>query len=270
MKIELSVIIVNYNGRKYLEGCFGSLKQKLSGLTFEIIVLDNNSQDGSCSFIKENFPDVVLIESGINHGFGKGNNEAVKHAKGDYLLLINNDTIVLDDLSPVLEALKSDEKAGIVGINMLNAEKKYIPAAGNFPNFRNMLQLIKLLDISNEFKVGEFSKEKYQVGWLAGSFLMTSKEIYKSVNGFDEDYFMYVEDVDFSKKVAEIGYNRIFLPGFSYIHFVGFDPSKNPLLIKGYEKYIDKHFHGIDKTLVLLALKTNKFVKNLKRSLKID
>lgn len=86
MKIELSVIIVNYNGVQYLKECLDSLYKKLSDIAFEIIVLDNNSSDDSCNFLKTNYPDVKLIESKINHGFGKGNNEAVKEAQGFFTI----------------------------------------------------------------------------------------------------------------------------------------------------------------------------------------
>ena len=94
MNIELSVIIVNYNGLKFLTDCLNSLKINLIGISHEIIIIDNDSKDESCDFIKQNFPEVILIESKINHGFGKGNNEAVKQSRGENLLLINNDTIV--------------------------------------------------------------------------------------------------------------------------------------------------------------------------------
>ncbi|WP_395044756.1 glycosyltransferase, partial [Flavobacterium sp.] len=172
MNIQLSVIIVNYNGLKYLKQCFESLTQKLQEITFEIIVIDNDSIDESCNYIKNNFPEIKLIESKINYGFGKGNNEAVKTAQGEYLLLINNDTIVLDNLKPALDFIKSNKTIGVIGINMRNETKEYIPAAGNFPNFRNMFQFQKLLDLGTEFKTGKFSKDKYEVGWLAGSFLL--------------------------------------------------------------------------------------------------
>ena len=99
MKIELSVIIVNFNGVQYLKECLDSLYKKLSDIAFEIIVLDNNSSDDSCNFLKNNYPGVKLIESKINLGFGKRNNEAVKAAQGSFLLLINNDTVVLDSIS---------------------------------------------------------------------------------------------------------------------------------------------------------------------------
>jgi GT2 family glycosyltransferase len=270
MNVELSVIIVNYNGVRYLEECLHALYQKLSGIVYEIIVLDNNSADDSCTYIKSNFPEVTLIESKVNHGFGKGNNEAVKHATGEYLLLINNDTIVLDHLLPVLEILKSDQAIGLVGINMFNGAREYLPAAGNFPNLQNMFQLKKLLQINKEFDSGNFVKNSYEVDWMGGSFFMLSMKTYKSINGFDEDYFMYVEDVDFCKKIANLGLKRFFLPQYSYIHFVGFTKSKNPMLIKGYEIYLSKHYKGFAKLLLKSALKINKWVKKIKTVLKLD
>lgn len=270
MNPELSVIIVNYNGLKYLKECLESLTQKLQEITFEIIVLDNDSKDASCNYIKQNHPDVKLIESKINYGFGKGNNEAVKTAQGEYLLLINNDTIVLDNLKPVLDYLKSDNNIGVVGINMRNATNEYIPAAGNFPNYRNMFQFKKLLDLGTEFKTGNFSKEHYEVGWLGGSFLILSKETYNRIKGFDEDYFMYVEDVDFCKKIANIGLKRVFMPSSSYIHFVGFNTNKNSMLVKGYKIYLKKHFSGFQKIVISSILEINSFVKKIKLSLKIN
>lgn len=270
MNLQLSVIIVNYNGLKYLKECFDSLYDKLKETTFEIIVMDNNSSDESCKFIKENYPKVILVESKENLGFAKGNNEAVKSAKGDYLLLINNDTIVLDDLEPLLQHLKSNITIGVIGINMLDGNKRYLPAAGNFPSPRNMFQLKKLLEKGPEFSSGKFSKESYEVDWLGGSFLLLSKKVYQEIKGFDEDYFMYVEDVDFCKKIANKGYKRLFMPNFSYVHFVGFNTSRNPLLIKGYEIYISKHLKGANKIISITALKINKFVKKCKRMLKLD
>lgn len=264
MNIEVSVIIVNYNGLKYLKECLESLYKNLEEITFEIIIIDNNSQDASCAFIKNNFPEIKLIESKINYGFGKGNNEAVKTAKGNYLLLINNDTIVLDKIKTVLNFIKNDNNIGVVGVNMLNNNKEYIPAAGNFPNLRNMFQLQKLLDLGKEFKKGKFSKESYEVDWLTGSFLFLSTETYQKINGFDEDYFMYVEDVDFCKKIANIGLKRIFIPNLNYIHFVGFHPKKNPMLIKGYKIYIQKHFSGLLKPTIYSVLLINLIVKEIK------
>lgn len=270
MKTELSVIIVNYNGLKYLKKCLESLTQKLSGIVFEIVIIDNDSKDESCSFIKQNFPTIKLIESKINFGFGKGNNEAVKQASGEYLLLINNDTIVLDDLSPALDVLKNDKSIGVLGINMLNANEDYIPAAGNFPNIKNMFRFQKLLDLGSEFQKGIFLKNQYEVDWLSGSFLLMPKKVFQEIKGFDEDYFMYVEDVDFCKKIADSGYKRVFLSTLSYIHFVGFSAKKNPMLVKGYKIYIKKHFNGLKKQLISIVLLINSTVKNIKLMVNIN
>jgi GT2 family glycosyltransferase len=270
MKIEVSVIIVNYNGLKYLENCLNSLNNCLKNLAFEIIIIDNNSSDSSCDFIKKNHPECILFESKINLGFGKGNNEAVKQANGDYLLLINNDTILLNEITPILECIKNDQKIGVIGINMLDANKQYLPPSGNFPNVQNMFFMKKLFQTGVEFQSGNFSKTSYEVDWLGGSFLFLTKELYERIGGFSEDYFMYVEDVDFCKKIADIGYKRIFLPNYSYIHFVGFDKTRKPLLIKGFEIYVSKHFTGLEKGIVSTALQINKLVKKIKKCFHLD
>ena len=270
MSPELSVVIVNYHGLNYLKECFDALLLNLKNIDFEIIVIDNNSKDGSCSYLKAYYPEIILIESKVNLGFGKANNEAVKRAKGNHLLLINNDTVVLDPLLPVLNFLKSDATIGIVGIKMLDGNRNYLPSAGNFPNFKNLFQMKKLLEIGSEFITGIFAKDFYEVDWLSGSFLILPTQVFKEIGGFDEDYFLYVEDVDFSKKTADKGYKRVFLPNFSYIHFVGFNSSKNHLLVKGYETYISKHYSGFNQIGLGFVLSINKQVKRIKRFLKIN
>lgn len=270
MKIELSVIIVNYNGLRFLKDCFDSLEAKLRSISFEIIVVDNDSKDESCSFIKENYPTVVLVESKENLGFGKGNNVGASIARGNYLLLFNNDTILLDDLQTALNYMKSDSKIGVVGINMLNAKKEYLQAVGVFPNPTNLFKLKNLLQQEKEFQTGIFSKDNYEVDWLIGSFLMLPKAVYNEVGGFDEDYFMYVEDIDLCKKIEEAGYKRVFLPKFSYIHYVGYNKRKNPLLIQGFELYISKHLRGINKAAAGAALNINKVVKSTKAKLSFN
>ena len=135
MNIQLSVIIVNYNGLRFLDDCFQSLYDKLSSLTYEIIVLDNHSTDESCAFIKKNHPTVLLIESNINYGFGRGNNEAVKNANGETILLFNNDTILLDSIDELIVKLEQDPSVGVIGIQMLDKYQRYLFSNGNFPNF---------------------------------------------------------------------------------------------------------------------------------------
>ncbi|AWH84449.1 hypothetical protein HYN59_04650 [Flavobacterium album] len=268
MNIQLSVIIVNYNGLKYLRDCFDSLIDKLGGLTYEIIVLDNDSRDESCSFIEENYPDVILIRSTENLGFGRGNNEAVRHARGEYLLLLNNDTILLDSLMPVYTMVSADPSIGAIGIMMLDGNREYLQSAGKFPDVSGMFRIKNLSNMGKEFETGVFSRTAYEVDWLGGAFLMMPKKIYEEINGFDQNYFLYVEDVDLCKMIADKGYKRIFVPGYRYIHFVGFNTSKNPFLIKGYKIFINKHHKGFTKLKMLFALKINEVIKAIKAKLK--
>jgi len=265
MKIEVSVIIVNYNGLKYLQNCLDSLYENLKNIRFEIIVVDNNSDDESCSFIKTHFPAVKLLESNENLGFGKANNYGVQHAKGDFILFLNNDTILLDPVQPALEVLKSNQDYGFLTINMVGENKNYIPAVGKFPSPWRMIKISLLNDGRTEFRTGNFNKEKtYQVDWVTGAFMLLRKADFEKVGGFDPDYFMYVEDVDLCKKIADLGKTGAFVPKLSYIHFVGFNKSRENMLIQGYRIFAQKHFPGPSKQLALMLLFVNKTVKRLK------
>jgi GT2 family glycosyltransferase len=264
MEIELSIIIVNYNGMKYFQNCFDSIYDKLKAFSFEIIVLDNNSKDNSVSFIKENYPNIILIASKINYGFGKGNNEAIKFAKGKYILLLNNDTILLDDITPALQLFKSDCSIGAIGINMLNAKKEYLHAVGKFPNIFNLFWMKLAFNFNKDFKTGVFTKDLYEVDWITGSFILMPIAVFKEIEGFDEDYFLYVEDVDLCKKIAIKGYKRVFYSKLNYIHFVGFNTSKNNLLINGFRTFITKHYSGFYKKLCYSSLYINSIVKKIK------
>ncbi|MFP9097554.1 glycosyltransferase family 2 protein [Flavobacterium sp. RHBU_24] len=264
-EITLSVIIVNYNGLPFLKDCFDSIAKQLDGISHEIIVTDNNSADGSCDYIIQHFPDVILIPSSENLGFGKGNNTAVQKASGEYILLLNNDTILQSHLSPALHVLKANSNIGALGINMFNAKGEYLKAGGRFPSVLNLIRLKNITWLGPEFSTGVFSKNLYDIDWLTGSFLLMPKRVYEQVGGFDEDYFMYVEDVDLCKKTALAGYRRVFMPGLSYTHFVGYNAAKDFLIIKGLETYIDKHAKGIDHFFMHCALRINKIVKKIKK-----
>lgn len=264
MGVKISVIIVNYNGKKFLDDCFESIKKCFAGISYEIVVVDNASVDGSCEYIRLKHPEVRLIESAENLGFGKGNNLGVKNSKGKYLLLLNNDTVLLDHLGPVLNRLEEDATIGAAGTMMLDANRNYLMAAGNFPSPFNLYRLKNIILMGPEFRSGKFEKDEYYVDWLSGAFLMMPRKVYDETGGFDEDYFMYVEDVDLSKRIHDKGYKRIFLPRYSYIHYVGHNKSRDHLLVKGFDLYINKHMQGRAKLLSQCSLTINKAVKFIK------
>jgi GT2 family glycosyltransferase len=253
---ELSIIIVNYNGETYLEDCINSIYTYCSFIDYEVIIVDNNSTDNSVSLIKNKYPKIKLIESIENLGFARGNNLAVKNSSGKNILLLNNDTILLEDISIALEEL-SKENVGIVSIKMLGKNKQYRKSAGNFPTISSLIFFTKLHLKNYGFETGNFIKDTIEVDWLEGSFLLTKKEYFIKVGGLSEDYFMYVEDVDFCKKIALLGKKRIFITNISYIHYGGFNKRRQFRLIDGYKIYVNKYFNNM-KFLAIIILNLKK------------
>ena len=138
--MELSIIIVNYNGKLFLKDCIESIKIYCSSISYEIIIVDNNSKDGSQEFIKSNYSEIKLFAEKDNLGFGKANNLGVNKAIGENILLLNNDTILLNDIKPVIEESKKKEN-GIIGVKMLDGNKQYTPSVGKFPKPLDLLKL---------------------------------------------------------------------------------------------------------------------------------
>lgn len=256
---ELSIIIVNYNGKDYLKDCLGSIS-KCCTVSHEVILVDNASSDGSQEYIKENFPKVVLIENTENSGFAKANNIGVEKSIGKNILLLNNDTILLDTIDPLLKEVAPND-IGAITIKMLNGDKQFIAPYGKFPTPLNLIKLANLNEKREELRTGNFTKEKYAVDWITGSFLLLKRKDWDLVHGLDEDYFMYVEDVDFSKKLQKRGKKILFYANYSYIHFVGFNPKREIKLIEGYKIYARKHFSRLGNLMAQLMLSFNLFIK---------
>lgn len=259
--MKLSVVIVNYNGEKYLKDCINSINENCKLIDTEIIVVDNDSSDESVNLIKKNYPEVILIESKENLGFARGNNLAVENSKGKYILLLNNDTILLNNLSDSIDILEHDKEIGVLGVKMLDGELNYNKSVGIFPKLLNLMFFSRLFCNGGEFLKGNFSKELIEVDWIQGSFLLIDKSLYLNVGGLDADYFMYVEDVDFCKKIERLKKKRVYYTAQSYIHYGGFNSTRKKQLIEGYIIYVKKHFNSL-KPLALLFLNLKKKVLN--------
>ncbi|MGK0411969.1 MAG: GT2 family glycosyltransferase [Polaribacter sp.] len=254
--MQLSIIIVNYNGKHYLKDCLDSIDLHCSSFSYEIIMVDNNSTDGSQEHITLNYPEVELFQEKENLGFGKANNLGVQHSKGDNILLLNNDTILLQDIYPVLKEVKKEE-IGVVGIYMFNADRQYISSVGKFPKPLDLIRLSNLNEKREEFITGKFDKNSYEVDWVSGSFMMIKRKDWNLIGGFDEDFFMYVEDVDLCKRISNLGKKIIFLSKIPYIHFIGFNKSREIKLLTGYKLYSTKHFNLVSSILAKISLKIN-------------
>jgi len=251
---DLSVIIVNYNVQYFLEQCILSAQAASDNLKVEIIVVDNNSTDGSCKMLQEKFPEIQLIQNNINTGFSKANNQGVALAKGEYVLILNPDTIVAEDtFIKILNFAKTKPNLGILGVKLIDGSGNFLPESKRgIPT--PQVSFNKLFGISSE-QTGKYyaahlgENETGVVEILVGAFMLMKSAIYKEVHGFDEDYFMYGEDIDLSFKVLNKGYQNYYFAETQVVHYKGESTKKDV-------KYL-KYFHGAMKIFYRKHFKLN-------------
>ncbi len=220
MQKRVYIIVLNWNGRDDTLSCLKSL-QSTNYDNYKIVVADNGSEDDSVKAVRENFPDVDIIEIGKNLGFAGGNNIGIKYAmeKGaDYVFLINNDTTVDPDcLKELVEAAETDEKIGSVGSKIYYySEPERIWFAGGKINWlKNKGEHIGL----DEVDKGQYDEIK-EVGYLTGCALLIKREVIEKIGVLSEDYFLYYEDADYSLRVKNAGYKNVYVPKSKIYHKV--------------------------------------------------
>lgn len=226
--MKLSVIILNYNVQYYLELCLRSVEAAISNIDAEIIVVDNNSEDGSCEMVKMKFPKVNLIENNENYGFSKGNNLGALKAKGEYLCILNPDTVVAEDtFYKLFEFSESKENLGIVGCKLINGRGVFLPESKRkIPYVKAAFK--KLLGNTDDYYANEIKEDEVnQVEILVGAFMFLKQDVYNELEGFDEDYFMYGEDIDISYKALKKGYANYYFGKTTVLHFKGESTLRN-------------------------------------------
>lgn len=229
--MQLSVVIVHYKVPAFLAFCLDSVQKAIAGLDAEIIVVDNHSQDESAALVKDFFPSVHFIALKENIGFAKANNLGVKNASGKYICILNPDTIIPENcFNQLFEFYSKQKQPGIVGIRMLDGTGNFLPESKrNFPSLK--IALYKFLNIPTKnhsyYNTAVAPNKNDAVAILAGAFMFVSKEDYQAVGGFDETYFMYGEDIDFSYQMLLRGkQNYYFGTGF-ILHFKGESSQKD-------------------------------------------
>lgn len=208
--------------RYFLELCLKSVQAATLNMDAEIIVVDNNSEDGSCNMVKALFPNVKLIENKKNFGFSKGNNIGVSQAKGDYICILNPDTVVAEDtFFKFLKFVENKEKLGIAGCKLINGAGEFLPESKrNIPYINAAFK--KLFGNSKDYYANHLNENATgKANVLVGAFMFMKRDVYNEVGGFDEDYFMYGEDIDLSYKVLKSGYNNYYFSDTTIIHFKG-------------------------------------------------
>lgn len=229
--LSCSVIVVAYNSEDFIPACLNSVQKALEGMNSEVIVLDNGSSQKLSKECKECFPQVKWIDSKENLGFGKGCNYAVRFATKENLFFVNPDTIVAEDtFKKTLQYMLSLERPGLVGCRILN-ENGTIQSAcrRTFPS--PMAAIFKTIGLARLFSKSRFfasynmtyldPEQNTEVDAVSGSFFCIRKNLFESVGGFDEDFFMYGEDLDICFRVKKLGYQNHYYAGAKIIHFKG-------------------------------------------------
>lgn len=255
--MKLSIIILNWNTRDLLKQAIESIYQATSGFDFEIIVSDNGSADGSVEMVKDFFPQTVLLDNKANLGFAKGNNVAMKIAKGDYLMLLNSDVIVLDGaINKLVEYLDTHPDVYLAGPRLLNKDGSFQDSCRRrLPNPWN--SFVYLFGLSFLFgkkdgyhqKHEGSEKEIGEAGAISGAAMIFRRQVYEAIGGLDESFFMYGEDLDFCKRVSD-KFGKIGYVGTAAItHLYGQSSKKRKVgsIINFYDAmwfYYRKHFYA--------------------------
>lgn len=254
--MQLSVIILNYNVRHFLELCVLSVQNALQNMDAEIIVVDNNSSDDSCVMMKQHFPNVKLIENKENVGFPKGNNIGVAQAKGEYICILNPDTVVAEDtFEKMLNTEHWKLNTGIIGCKLIDGTGNFLPESKRgiptpWVAFTKIFGLYKLFPKSklfNQYYAQHVSEnETGKVDILVGAFMVMQRELYNEIGGFDENCFMYSDDIDLSYRVLQKGKSNYYFHDTTVIHYKGESTVKDGTYMKRFQEamnfFYKKHF----------------------------
>lgn len=240
--MDVSIIIVNYNTKKLLTDCINSIINMTFDISYEIIVSDNGSCDGSVEYVKRTFPNVIVIENNDNLGFGKANNAALSKASGKYILYLNSDTILLNNAVKIFydywEQNESYEQIGALGCNLENKNGDILISSAVFPTEKNELKYLIHCFLSSLYikkifykiaKKKEFNKTVGEVDFLIGADLFL---LNNNAARFDERFFMYYEESDLQLQLLKEGKKRLLIDGPRIIHFEGGSSDENRMVYK--------------------------------------
>lgn len=227
--------------------CVDSVSKAIEGINAEIIVIDNNSEDKSCELVNTFYPDVQVIRNSENVGFSKANNAGVKVSKGEYLCILNPDTVVPEDCFKNLFSYYDKlENPGAIGVQLVDGAGGFLQESKrNIPTPKIALQ--KLVGNSSSYYNHDLDKdENGPTDILVGAFLFLKSEVYQKIGGFDEDYFMYGEDIDFSYRISKLGFQNYYLGTTKVLHFKGESTTKDQVYLNRFFNamfiFYKKHF----------------------------
>jgi GT2 family glycosyltransferase len=235
---DVSIIIVNWNTRDILRECLISIYKETLDISYEIIVIDNFSSDGSALMIKKEFPEAILIANEENRGFAVANNQGMEIANGRYVLLLNSDTVVLENaIQKTVRFADNHPEAAVLGCKAYNADMSLQPTCFMYPSLLNLFLLstyLYKLFPRNRFFGREFMSwwdrgDVREVEVVTGCFMLVRKTAIEQVGMMDNSYFMYAEETDWCYRFGRAGWKKIFYPEAVIIHYGGMSSSKNPV-----------------------------------------
>ncbi|TAH27122.1 MAG: glycosyltransferase [Cytophagales bacterium] len=284
---DLSIIIVNYNVCFFLEQVLLSIRKSSKNLQVEVLIVDNNSADSSVAMVKKKFSECILIENKENVGFSKANNQAIRVAKGKYILLLNPDTVLEEDtLEKCFNFMNAHPEAGGLGAMMLDGSGNFLPESKRgFPTpwvaFYKVFGLAKLFSGSQKFghyHLGYLDKNKtHEIEVLSGAFMFLRTEALKKTGLLDEDYFMYGEDIDLSYRIIKAGYKNYYFPETRIIHYKGESTKRSSInyvfiFYKAMIIFANKHFSNTNAQvfsfLIHIAIYIRASISLLNRTIK--
>lgn len=275
MKLDLSIIIVSYNTKKFLRDCLNSLYTNTKGVKFEVIVVDNRSTDGSQQMLVKHFPKVKLIRSDQNLGFGRANNLGAKQAKGKYLLFLNPDTLIApDSIKESIELANQTTKLGAMTIRLLFDDGSIQPTGGYFPTLLRLLAWHTGLDELPILKQllgpihppASFYTHSFEPDWITGAFMLIPNNIFKEVGGFDKQIFMYGDDLELCYRLKQQGRKVIYSSSPSITHLQSKASSSQFALtseITGIKYFFAKHKPSWQQPLVNIIFKLGSLLRLL-------
>ncbi len=274
--MKLSIIIVNYNVQYFLEQALLSIQKAAEGIEYDVWVVDNNSIDGSIQILRDKFPSVNLIANVENVGFSKANNQAIERCKGEFVLLLNPDTVLSEDtLTLCIDKMEEDATIGAIGVKMIDGGGNYLPESKRgFPSpataFFKTTGLYKLFPKSgffNKYYHGDLNPStNHIIEVLCGAFMFIRREALDKAGHLDEAFFMYGEDIDLSYRILQAGYKNYYLANTTIIHYKGESTKKGSLnYVKTFYQamiiFANKHFHGQSASVYVAFIRIAIFLR---------
>lgn len=262
--MKVSVIIVTWNSSAHIAPCLASIKEKTTGIDYEVIVVDNASTDGTADLIEKDFPWVHLISNTTNDGFGRANNLGAREATGELLFFLNDDTVLTENSIQIMSEKMSDS-IGVLGCHLTFTDGSHQDSVRRDPQFKD--QFVILTKLHNFFPrmiehylatETDYTKEQ-DVEQLMGACMMMRRSEFKKHNGFDPRFFIWFEEVDLIKRIRESGKRIVYTPATQLIHLKGqsfgkvISVKKQRMFQKSQRQYFFKH-HGILKTAALISV----------------